>query len=308
LSSSPVSQSSQHRRIAITKKTSTDSVSGAVEQRNQHQQSESGLHIRAAANHQNDEPVITPAAELPSSSSSPPLQIAVLVMGTETYTLAADNGNIIFGSATLVAGAAAQTIDGQSVSLGPDGVVIDGTSTFPLSGVAVNTAAAAVAENPIVQGAIVTAGNLSFTYTAGAPDLDLGSTMLRPGGSEATVQGVAISIGEAGLFVDGRQVPLTGLGHASTNANASGGAATHSSSVVGFDSATLTRSHGGSATSSVAEAAFIQFSDASETASSAKSGATQMAEFSNDGSVLESGYVGVFAAVMLTGVFTLLLL
>jgi hypothetical protein len=61
--------------------------------------------------------------------------VGVLVMGQVTYTLQTmANGNLLFGDgATVTANAPAATIDGQAVSFGASGLVIDASSTFPVS-------------------------------------------------------------------------------------------------------------------------------------------------------------------------------
>jgi hypothetical protein len=64
-------------------------------------------------------------------------------MGQTTYTLAiAPNGNLLFGvSATVTANAPAATVDGQAVSFGASGLVVNGASTFPVSAAAATAAA-----------------------------------------------------------------------------------------------------------------------------------------------------------------------
>ena len=63
------------------------------------------------------------------------MAVGVLVMGQVTYTIQSmANGNLLFGDgATVTANAPAATIDGQAISFGVSGLVVDASSTFPIS-------------------------------------------------------------------------------------------------------------------------------------------------------------------------------
>ena len=70
-----------------------------------------------------------------TSGATTPVMNAVLTLGSQTLTAMRDsrsNNLIIIGSATLIVGGPAATIDGQTVSVAPAGVVLNSVSTIPL--------------------------------------------------------------------------------------------------------------------------------------------------------------------------------
>ena len=231
-------------------------------------------------------------------------QIAVLLMGTRTYTIGEADGNILFGSNTLSPGAPAQTIDGQTVSLGTQGIVVDGSSTFSISGQ--NTMAAA----PAIQGAVIPFANDTVTYTAGA-GLVVGGVTLTPGGPAAAASGTTIWLDASGLLVDGTRIALNPLPSAMpTDITAAafptitGPGASSNASVSGMANS------GGAAAASSVDPVFVQYSG-SPTSSAAQSTKTNQgssaAQSESNGLKVDGGSLGVFVGGMLTSVFTFLL-
>lgn len=160
-------------------------------------------------------------------------------MGASTYTLTQSADAIIFGKEIIKAGAPPKTVDGQTVSFGPQGLVIDEgqpiASTFPvvppgatlppnLGGAAgngpnagANAAAAptgAAPAPPGTEGVILVLGDAAFTYLQGAPDFQLAQTKISKGGPAATAGQSVVSLGPKGVVVDGKEIdpiPLTAL-------------------------------------------------------------------------------------------------
>jgi hypothetical protein len=98
------------------------------------------VHLEARQNDNNDDSnpdssAPTTSAAIIAAPDASAIPVGVLVMGGVTYTLASlANGNLLFGSgATITANAPAATVDGQAISFGVSGLVIDATSTFPVS-------------------------------------------------------------------------------------------------------------------------------------------------------------------------------
>jgi len=99
-----------------------------------------GKIIRPASTHW--PPTITSPPRLEvrnlNDNSNHAVPVGVLELGSSTYTLQKlDDGDLLFGSETITANAAAATIQGQPVSFGVSGLIIDGSKTFPVSAKAV---------------------------------------------------------------------------------------------------------------------------------------------------------------------------
>lgn len=81
----------------------------------------------------------------PAPTQQPPTAHAILTLGSLTLTAARGSSLsslIVVGSATLIIGGPAATINGHMVSAEPSGVVVNGVSTITLSGPSAATSAA----------------------------------------------------------------------------------------------------------------------------------------------------------------------
>jgi hypothetical protein len=188
-------------------------------------------------------PAITPLARLGLRQDPSPTPVAVLVMGTGTYTIRAGGDSVLFGDATIVAGQAAQTVDGQAISFGTQGLIIDGgkpvARTFPVvpSGATLPPSSAATptdAPNAGVDGVVLNLGNTSFTYVEGVSRFGIGSTTITSGGPAATVGQSVVSLGPQGLVVDGKSIAATPLASLPAGVTAPPKASGSSSSSDGF--------------------------------------------------------------------------
>ncbi|KAI9700943.1 MAG: hypothetical protein M1820_006588 [Bogoriella megaspora] len=124
--------------------------------------------------------------EVAFSSSYPS---ATVEIGGQKYTVSAGKPLVIGGSMISPNGPAA-TIAGQAVSLGSDGVQVDGQTT-PFTQDASND-----------PGAIVTIGDQIYTAQWDRP-LVVGSATLTAGGSAAVVSGRTISMANSGIVING---------------------------------------------------------------------------------------------------------
>jgi hypothetical protein len=135
----------------------------------------------------------------------------IFSVGPQTMTVTPGQPLVVAGS-TLSPNAAI-TVDGHTYSSGSAGLVVDGTSVVPLPGSETQASAT-----------VVTIGSQVFTASAADPDhpsaLMIDGTTLTPGGPIATIGGVAVSAGSAGLVVGGTQtVPLPNPESASAGAS-----------------------------------------------------------------------------------------
>jgi hypothetical protein len=109
---------------------------------------------------------------LAANAPNAPIAVGVLVINQVTYTLATmTDGNLLFGSgATVTANAPAATIDGQAISFGVSGLVVDGSSTFPVSAAAPSGAGAAAVSSGGGQSDAPTTGNQGQALATPPPD------------------------------------------------------------------------------------------------------------------------------------------
>lgn len=67
--------------------------------------------------------------------------VAVFTVGGVAYTAAEGASAVVVGGSTVHLGGPAVTLSGNILSLGPSGVIVDGSKTVPFSNTAVATAA-----------------------------------------------------------------------------------------------------------------------------------------------------------------------
>lgn len=120
-----------------------------------------------------------------------------LTIGSQTFAVVTQGTNVaVIGSATLLAGGPAATIAGHPVSLGSQGLVVDGSqSSFPIP----------TLSSRQIGAQIITLG--SQTYTAFLPQsgtVIIASTTLQVGGPPATISDHVFTLGTQGLMVDGQ--------------------------------------------------------------------------------------------------------
>ncbi|KAK4499335.1 hypothetical protein PRZ48_009848 [Zasmidium cellare] len=124
---------------------------------------------------------------------------AVLTLGGSTVTASSlSGGGVVLQGQTMAAGKTA-VVDGQTVSVGPSGIVVNGaTQAFSPLGSAATPASAA----------IITAGGQTMAAQASAGTVILDGTMLTPG-QVATINGAVVSDASSGLVVDGTTALFT---------------------------------------------------------------------------------------------------
>ena len=115
---------------------------------------------------------------------------AVFTVGSGLVT-AAPTG-VVIGSVTLMPGGPALTTDGETISLGPSGVVVAGPAGM---------STIAFSDPGVVTEALFTLG--SEILTAEPTGLVIGSSTLRVGGPAVTTDGETISLGPSGVVVVG---------------------------------------------------------------------------------------------------------
>jgi hypothetical protein len=135
----------------------------------------------------------------------------IFSVGSQTVTVTPGQPLVVAGS-TLSPNAAI-TVEGHTYSSDSAGLVLDGTSVVPLPGSGSQASAA-----------VITIGSQVLTASVANPDhpsaLVIDGTTLTRGGPIATIGGVAISAGSAGLVVGGtKTVPLPNPGSASAEAS-----------------------------------------------------------------------------------------
>ena len=119
---------------------------------------------------------------------------AVITMDGRPYTAYSGKPLMISGI-TLSDNGPAETINGQRVSLGPNGIQVGGSYTpFTTQGAD--------------SSAVFTVGGKPYTANAGEP-IAIGGTTLSPGGPGATINGQPISLGPNGVQVGQSHVPFT---------------------------------------------------------------------------------------------------
>ncbi|KAI9684960.1 MAG: hypothetical protein M1822_005609 [Bathelium mastoideum] len=122
---------------------------------------------------------------------------AVVTVGGNLYS-ASSGAPLVVGSTTLSAGGPAQTIDGQRISVGSNGLII-GSSTVAYS------------SSSVFQGAVIALGGNLYTASSGVP-LVIGSKTLSAGGPAITINGQRISIGSQGAVIDSITEPYSAIG------------------------------------------------------------------------------------------------
>ena len=133
--------------------------------------------------------------DVPFSAISGPQQSdAVITVGGQAYTARPGQPIVIFGT-TLSDGSPAATIDGQQVSVGPDGIQV-GDSDIPFT---------AHASEP---SAVFSIGGHTYTAGPGQPVVIDGTTV-SPGGSLVTIDGQPVSLGSNGVVVGTSTIPFT---------------------------------------------------------------------------------------------------
>ena len=180
-------------------------------------------------------PAATPA---PSSGANLVLGSSTL-MASQTVVVG-ENGQptteAVIGGSTLTEGGVAATIDGHTISLASNGLVIDGQSTISITALP----AAATAQT---EGAVVTLGSSTLTAAEtvvigsnGQPTTEvvLDGTTLSQGGPAATINGHTVTLASNGLVLDGHSSISISALPAATTAQISEGA------VVTLGSSTLT--------------------------------------------------------------------
>ncbi|KAI9655959.1 MAG: hypothetical protein M1821_005020 [Bathelium mastoideum] len=124
---------------------------------------------------------------------------AVLSFGSQQITAFEEsNGDMVIGTQTLSVGGPAITMDGHLVSLGSQGVVIDGRST-----VAIGPSVAAGQDLQAKATAVISLGSSKITaFKEGNGDMIIGTRTLSVGGSAITVDGHTLSDARGGIVVD----------------------------------------------------------------------------------------------------------
>ena len=119
--------------------------------------------------------------------------VIVATVGSRTLDVTY-RGNLVLGSAIISPGGPAATISGQTISLGSQGIVVNGQSqTFPPDPQSAGLAPAAV----------VTIGSQAVTATSGN-NVVVDSSTLKVGDPAVRISGQIVSIASNGVVVDGQ--------------------------------------------------------------------------------------------------------
>ncbi|KAI9692820.1 MAG: hypothetical protein M1822_004814 [Bathelium mastoideum] len=123
----------------------------------------------------------------------------VLSFGSPQITAFEESdGNMVVGTQTLSVGGPAITMDGHLVSLGSQGVVVDGRST-----VAIDSSVAAGQGLQAKATAVIFLGSSRITaFEEGNGDVVIGTQTLSVGGSAVTIDGHTLSDAPGGIVVD----------------------------------------------------------------------------------------------------------
>ncbi|KAK5134352.1 hypothetical protein LTR08_006532 [Meristemomyces frigidus] len=131
-----------------------------------------------------------------------PYEGALLTLGSSVFTASDDSGSsaaVVIGGNTLSAGGSAQAIGKQAVSVGSDGIAVDGTRTIALSDVT-----PAVSTDGIAILLTLSSSTLTLHQVPGRPgEVAAGDFILSAGGPDATIDGQMISEGSGGLVLGG---------------------------------------------------------------------------------------------------------
>ncbi|KAI9709151.1 MAG: hypothetical protein M1820_003598, partial [Bogoriella megaspora] len=149
---------------------------------------------------------------------------AIFTLGGETYTARQGEDIVLPGGKTLAAGGPAVTLtDGEVVSMGRDGVVLDGTSTVTFPGAGVES----------VSDAVITMGGHVYTAIKEDGEVALDGVTMKTG-EVRTIDGEVVSWGSGGLVVDGSSIymmPMT----SSTDPSETARAGAFSSATAGVE-------------------------------------------------------------------------
>ena len=142
-------------------------------------------------------------------TSSVAKNMAVISLGSSKVTaIEQDHGVVAIGTQTLSVGGPEITMDGHVVSLGSNGVVVDGSSTIGLEQLA---SADLIKEMKAT--AIITLGSSELTaFEESNGDMVIRTQTISIGGPAITVDGHVLSDGPNGVIVDGaKTVPWSSL-------------------------------------------------------------------------------------------------
>ncbi|TKA61511.1 hypothetical protein B0A55_11787 [Friedmanniomyces simplex] len=166
-----------------------------------------GNIVSALATGNADPPFATTSVHAPSSENDPSTETVVFRANCQQLTTSSDpaqKGVVVVGGNRLSVGGPAAIVHGAAVSLGPAGIVADG-SLIALAQPAASAAA---------QVAVVTIGGQTLTAlpqpgSGTTSDLVLAGSTVSVGGPAATISGAIVSAGASGLVVGSQTVPLS---------------------------------------------------------------------------------------------------
>ena len=200
--------------------------------------------------------VVPYSSLLPAAAGAPTLVLtrpatphAIFTLGSQTLTAVRDSpssGVVMIGSATLVIGGPPATINGQTVSAEPSGVILDGVSTITFSEPTVapstvegigglisgSSAPTAGASTPVPtkapsKTAVLTLGTHTLTamYVSQSSNLIVvGTATLSVGGPAATMNGQTMSAERSAIVVNGvSTITLSDSSSATSTAGGIGG-------------------------------------------------------------------------------------
>ncbi|KAL9079311.1 MAG: hypothetical protein Q9157_001787 [Trypethelium eluteriae] len=129
--------------------------------------------------------------------------VATVTIGSRILTALQESSNaIVIGSQTASLGGTPVTVDGPILSFGSNGLVVDGSSTIPLS-----TPEAAYSRTMIKATAIIIPGSLTV-FEENDGDMVVGAQTLSVGGPPLTINGHVLSDGSNRVVVDGSKTAL----------------------------------------------------------------------------------------------------
>lgn len=184
-----------------------------------------------------DQPIVSPASNVETSSSGPDIgglfsvlesaahtfaptsntpaattsaATTSLTIGSQAYVVGSDNGIVSVGTTSLRVGGSPVTIDGHQWSAGSSFLVVD-SSTVPIGNLAATTGAAT--PTPLA----VTIDGKEYTFTAhGSSAVVVDSSTLEVGGSAATIDGQVVSAYSGGVRVGTSSISLPSSAPATT--------------------------------------------------------------------------------------------
>ncbi|KAL9096321.1 MAG: hypothetical protein Q9165_001318 [Trypethelium subeluteriae] len=150
-------------------------------------------------------PNVSPANEAPAPA--PPA--VVVTLGGSTYTAQSGQPLNIDGT-TIAPNAPVQTIAGQTVSVGNNGINVGGSEvafSAPASALGIQNPATPNAA-PNIPAAVVTIGGSTYTAQSGKP-LNIGGTNVVPNAPAQTIAGQRVSVGSGGVNVEGSSIAFS---------------------------------------------------------------------------------------------------